>query len=204
MRSLFARLHDRFAPKDDGLTRREMIARSLAAAAGVLLSDRIASAGVGQSSPRVIVIGGGFAGLAAAYELSHAGADVTVLEARNRIGGRVLSFKDLVPGGNVEGGGELIGSNHPIWMRYSERFKLPFIDVTEEDAEFPIVLGGKRLTSAEAEALWKEMEAALAGLNADAARLADPFEPWTAPDAAALDRRSLQEWIFQRWRCASS
>ena len=47
---------------------------------------------------RVVVIGGGFSGLAAAYELSKAGYDVTVAEARNRVGGRVISFSDLVAG----------------------------------------------------------------------------------------------------------
>ena len=45
----------------------------------------------------MIVVGGGFSGLAAAYELSRAGYDVTVAEARNRVGGRVISFSDLVP-----------------------------------------------------------------------------------------------------------
>ena len=194
MRSLFARLHDRFGPPDGGVTRREMIGRSVAAAAGILLSDRLAFARR-RRGPRVIVVGGGFAGLAAAYELSHAGADVTVLEARNRIGGRVLSFHDLVQGGTVEGGAELIGSNHPIWVRYRERFKLTFLDVTEEDAEFPIVLDGKRLNAAEAEALWKAMEAGLSRLNEDAVKIGDAFEPWRTPDAAAFDRRSLRQWI---------
>ena len=91
-------------------------------------------------------IGGGFSGLAAAYELSKAGYDVTVAEARNRVGGRVISFSDLVAGKNVEGGGELIGSNHPAWVGYAKQFGLKFLDVSEEDLEAPIVLGGKRLT----------------------------------------------------------
>ena len=194
MRSLFARLNDRFAPADGGISRREMIRRSLGAAAGILLSDRLALSQV-RSGPRVVIVGGGFAGLAAGYELSHAGADVTVLEARNRVGGRVLSFSDLVPGGNVEGGAELIGSNHPVWLRYRDRFGLTFLDVTTEDLEAPIVLNGKRLSASEAEALWESMDAGLAGLNAAAAAIADPFAPWTNADATALDRRSVASWI---------
>src|SRR5262245_13345874 len=91
-----------------GISRREMLQRSLAAGAALLISERFPtslSAGAG----RVVVVGAGFSGLAAAYELSKAGYEVTVVEARNRIGGRVISFSDFIPGKNVEGGGELIG-----------------------------------------------------------------------------------------------
>jgi monoamine oxidase len=192
MRSLYARLHSRFGEPID---RREMIRRSLAAAAGVLLSDRFAFGAQRPSAPRVVVIGAGFAGLAAAYELSRAGADVTVLEARNRVGGRVVSFQDLVPGGAMEGGAELIGTNHPIWMDYKQRFGLKFHDIAEEDAEAPIVLGGRRMSADESEKLWEAMTAALNGLNADAAKIPDAFACWTAPDAAAWDKRSLADWI---------
>jgi monoamine oxidase len=194
MRSLYARLHSRFGEPVD---RREMIRRSLAAAAGVLLSDTFAAA-QRTSSPRVVVIGAGLAGLAAAFELSRAAADVTVLEARNRVGGRVLSFRDLVPGGTMEGGAELIGSNHPIWNAYKERFKLSFIDVSEEDGEAPIVLGGRRLTAAESERLWEDMSRGLSLLNADAAAIKDPIAPWEAPLARAWDTRSLFDWIWSQ------
>jgi monoamine oxidase len=74
-----------------------MIRRSLAAAAGILFSERLSTTFARTAGPRVVVIGGGFAGLAAAYELSRAGADVHVLEARNRVGGRVITFRDMVP-----------------------------------------------------------------------------------------------------------
>jgi len=196
MRSVYTRLHQRFGPKsDDGLTRREMIQRSLAAAAGVLLSDRLAAVPLQRSGPRVVVVGAGFSGLAAAYELSHAGADVVVLEARNRTGGRVLSFKDLVAGGTVEGGGELIGSNHPVWLRYKERFRLTFLDVTDSDQEAPIVLGGRRLTARESEQLWEEMSTTLSRLDAEAARVVDPFAAWETPEAERLDRQSFRAWI---------
>jgi monoamine oxidase len=192
MRSLYARLHDRFGEPID---RREMIRRSLAAAAGVLISARGGLAGQRPRGPRVVVVGAGFAGLAAAYELSHAGADVTVLEARNRVGGRVVSFTDLVPGAAMEGGAELIGTNHAIWLDYAQRFKIPFVKITEEDAEAPIVLNGRRLSAAASEKLWEELDAALGGMNADAARVTDAFEPWRSPEAAAWDARSQAEWI---------
>ena len=113
-----------------------MIQRSLAAAGVLLISDRFV-ARPRAAAGRVVVIGGGFSGLAAAYELSRAGYDVTVVEARNRVGGRVISFSDLSPGKNVEGGGELIGSNHPAWVGYAKQFKLQFLDVSEEDAGLP-------------------------------------------------------------------
>ena len=79
------------------------------------------------------VVGAGFSGLACAYELLSAGYEVTVLDARNRVGGRVLSFSDMVSGKVVEGGGELIGSNHPTWVSYAKKFGLSFNDVTESE-----------------------------------------------------------------------
>jgi len=191
---LYARLYRRFGRPRDGMTRREMLQSSLTAAAGLLLSERMPL--LAQGSRRVVVIGAGFSGLAAAFELKRAGYDVTVVEARNRVGGRVLSFSDLVPGKNVEGGAELIGSNHPSWVAYAKRFNLTFLDVTEdEDLEAPIMLAGKRLTSKEAEALWEELDTAMTTINTAAAAVTDPDRPWTTPDAEALDRRTLASWI---------
>jgi monoamine oxidase len=171
-----------------------MLRTSLAAAAGLLLSERATL--FGQQGKRVIVVGAGFSGLTAAYELSSAGYNVTVVEARNRVGGRVISFSDVVGNKIVEGGGELIGSNHPAWIAYAKRFNLEFIDVSEDpELEAPVVLQGRKLSSDDSDALWKELEAAVGSINADAARIADPDRPWTTPGADALDRRTLASWI---------
>ena len=191
MSNLFKQLAARHGVRS-GISRREMLQRSFAATAGLLLSDRLFAQG---KAGRVVVVGAGFSGLAAAFELTQAGYDVTVVEARNRVGGRVISFKDMVVGKTVEGGGELVGTNHPRWIRYAERFKLPLIEATEDDAEAPIVLGGKRLTSDESDALWEEMEKAFARIDADAGKIADPREPWRAPNAEAWDKRSFGAWI---------
>jgi monoamine oxidase len=197
-RSLYSELQRRYGPRPDAIDRREMLRRSLAAGAGLLLSARLPFARAATGG-RIVVIGAGFSGLTAAHELRAAGYDVTVVEARNRIGGRVITFRDLVPGKTVEGGGELIGSNHPAWIAYKERFGLTFLDVTEDpDAESPIVLGGRRLTAAESDELWKEMQRTFNGIVTDASTIPDPHQPWLAPDAAALDRRSLASWIQSR------
>jgi len=191
MPNLYTQLRRRYG-RPAGITRREMIQRSLAAAGALLISDSMAAAP--QKAGRAVIIGAGFSGLAAAYELSRGGYDVTVVEARNRVGGRVISFSDLVPGKNVEGGGELIGANHPAWIGYAKQFKLEFLDVTEEDAEFPVVLDGRRLTGEESEALWEELETAFNTIVGDAADV-DADEPWKAAGAQALDRRTLASWI---------
>ncbi len=192
MPTLFSELHRRYG-KPDGISRREMLERSLAAAAGILISDRFVAV-PRAAAGRVVIVGAGFSGLAAAYELSKAGYEVTVAEARNRVGGRIISFSDLVPGKNVEGGGELIGSNHPAWVAYAKQFKLEFLDVGEEDLEFPVVLNGKRLTGEQSEKLWEEMETAFNTIVKDAAAV-DASEPWKAAKAEALDKRTLAAWI---------
>ncbi len=56
---------------------------------------------------RIIVVGAGFAGLAAADSLRRAGADVVVLEARDRVGGRVWS-QELPNGAVIERGAEFV------------------------------------------------------------------------------------------------
>jgi NADPH-dependent 2,4-dienoyl-CoA reductase/sulfur reductase-like enzyme len=75
---LYTHLHRRFGPRDR-LTRREMLARSLAAGAGLLLSNQLPFGRLEAAAGRVIVIGAGFSGLAAAHELHAAGYDVTVV-----------------------------------------------------------------------------------------------------------------------------
>ncbi len=68
------------------------------------------------SSPRVVIVGAGLAGLAAARTLDTRGADVTVIEARDRVGGRVWTLRDgFRHGRHAEAGADLIeGSQHAV------------------------------------------------------------------------------------------
>jgi hypothetical protein len=63
------------------------------------------------NAPEVVVIGAGLAGLRAATDLVAAGASVTVVEARDRVGGRVWSHR-FADGQVAERGAEFIDGNH--------------------------------------------------------------------------------------------
>ena len=168
-RSPIGRLRSRFGPPIDALTRRKVLQGSIATGMALLLSGPRAFAKPPKPTGKsVIVIGAGFAGLAAAHELLSAGYQVTVLEARDRVSGRVVSFDNFVPGRWVEGGGEYIGSNHPTWVAYAKKFGLELNEVPESEDSAPIVIDGKLLTDEESEPLWEELEKIQARITKDA------------------------------------
>lgn len=76
---------------------------------------------------RVIVVGAGFAGLAAADALTRAGVDVVVLEARDRVGGRVWS-RTLPSGATIEMGAEFILPGNDLVFATAARLGLPVFE----------------------------------------------------------------------------
>ena len=204
MSMLYRVLAARHGHHVDPAARREFLKATLAASAGLMLSTGAVGSMVRPGhlkDRRVVVIGAGFSGLACAFELASAGYDVTIVEARDRIGGRVFSLNsamknEFIKGRNIEGGGELIGSNHTAWVAYADRFKLEWLDVTDDegDAKAPIVIGGKLLAFDEAAKLWEEMAEGLNLMNKDAAEVPED-EPWKAPSAAKFDAMSTKQWI---------
>ena len=74
---------------------------------------------------RVIVIGAGMAGLTAAYELQRAGHDVIVLEAQQRVGGRVYTMREpFTHGLYAEVGAMRLPRTHHLTMAYIDKFKI--------------------------------------------------------------------------------
>lgn len=111
------------------LTRRKFIKNTLIGGGGLLLGAQAFGNITVSKKTRVIIIGAGFAGLAAAYKLKQRKIDFVILEARNRIGGRVFSHtidenEKLV----IELGGEWVGKSHKRMRSLCEEFKLPLLD----------------------------------------------------------------------------
>jgi monoamine oxidase len=79
-----------------------------------------------DTQARCIVVGAGFAGLSAAIALSDQGLDVTVLEARERVGGRVWSVT-ITNGAVVELGGEWIMAGDAVVHEIAARFGVPLV-----------------------------------------------------------------------------
>jgi monoamine oxidase len=116
------------------INRRDFL-RSAGAAVGLLSTGlRI---GADESMRRVVVIGAGLAGLAAAYELKKAGVGVTVLEARGRPGGRVLTLRDpFADGLYAELGAEYVDASDEFDHRYCKEFGLKVMTAKLYDAIF--------------------------------------------------------------------
>ena len=80
---------------------------------------------------RVVVAGAGFAGLLAAYRVARAGHEVLVLEARDRVGGRVWS-QELVPGDPrtvVERGAEFVLDGYDLMRALADEFGLQLAEM---------------------------------------------------------------------------
>ncbi|HJQ68217.1 MAG TPA: FAD-dependent oxidoreductase [Blastocatellia bacterium] len=114
------------------MNRRDFLKQSALAAAS-LYGPRLDLFAAGQKeierkgrAKRVIVIGAGLAGLSAAYELARVGHDVTVIEARSRPGGRVLTLREpFADGLHAEAGAARIPADHNLTLKYVKLFNLP-------------------------------------------------------------------------------
>lgn len=192
-----------------GFSRREFLRRTVIAAAGLAVAPTLAqlvgcqSKGSGLSTTRtsdrakglrVVVVGAGFAGLTCADVLARNGAEVTVLEAGSRAGGRVQTTTRFIQGQKVEMGGEFFGQNHPTWLAYAKRFGLDLETLAEYDDTYPLIFDGKVVEAAEADQLFEEVDAALERIIELAAPI-DPVRPWQSSGASDYDIAALADFI---------
>jgi len=151
-----------------------------------------------------IVVGAGLAGLSAAYELEQRGYEVTVLEARDRLGGRITTETDFVNGQIAEGGGELLDHVrvHPLMWNYADKFgvEIDYIGYWGDTEEGAYYLNGKLFPYGSFKRELgidkkKEMDTFHHAFADLAKEIPDYSDPSTAPNAAQLDNTTVAEWL---------
>ena len=189
------------------LSRRTLLGS--AAASGLVLSTDALHEAVAAGSrqgglPRrvdAVVVGGGISGLVAARDLAGRGYDVLLLEARGRVGGRVLNHHLTGPdahGATIESGGAFVGPTQGHILRLAGELGVPtFPEYNDGNSVYVSSLTGRMEYSGtvppdptilpDAAVLLTRIDSMAAEIPVDA--------PWTHPSAAEWDAMTLGEWI---------
>lgn len=143
----------------------------------------------------VVVIGAGLSGLVAARDVLRAGREPVVLEAADRVGGRILT-EEPVPGVFIELGAQWIGDTHHRMMALAGELGVPLYAQFEE-GETTYEFGGRVMREAAFHAAHgadvAAVERVLRQLDTMAASVS-VAEPWAAPQADQWDRITVAQW----------
>ena len=148
----------------------------------------------------VVIVGAGAAGLTAANELKKAGLSVAVLEARDRVGGRL--WTDVIDGAMLEIGGQWISPDQTALIETVDELGLDtFSRYREGDSVYVGPDGVAHRFTGEMFPVAPETEEAIARvtemLDAMVAEI-DPDRPWAHPKAAEWDAVSWDAWLRQQ------
>jgi monoamine oxidase len=141
---------------------------------------------------RVAVAGAGLAGLAAARRLDRAGADVYLIEARHRVGGRVWTLRDGLNGQHAEAGADLIESSQTTLLDLARDLRLPLTRILRRGfGHYGMTPSGRQAVqplSVVARTVQKEIQTLLHDY-----RLAE--QRWDSAVASRAGRISVARWL---------
>jgi monoamine oxidase len=194
------------------LDRRGFLKRAAAAAPALAAAPAFSLARATAPPKKVVVVGAGLAGLSAAFELTRAGHDVTVLEAQSRPGGRVQTVRGpFADGLYAEAGATNVFDNHHWTLKYINLFGVELEPYKPSDLASVYHVRGKRLLVRPGQKVeWPyalrpdEMEMGRRGMwlkyVAPALKeLGDPEAPgWPPAEALKYDRVSYAEFLRER------
>jgi monoamine oxidase len=156
----------------------------------------------GERSCDVVIIGAGLSGLVAATQLNQYGVDVIVLEARKRVGGRLLTVFPIPgdPNTFIDHGGQWVsvGQDHLLALANKPNVQL-FQTPTSGTLTVDWHEGMRSLYSGPYPSYWTDADkqAAMGAVDAVQAMYETvPKEaPWTAPNAQQWDAETFQDWL---------
>ena len=156
----------------------------------------------------VIVVGAGLAGLSAARRLVASGREVVVLEARDRVGGRVRGGE--LAGHPVEVGGTWLGEGHAMMYALVEELGLATFRTWNDSGSVLLELGGRQSRLAPHKGATPRLNPfALADLAQGLLRFermatkVDLEQPWATPGARRLDGQTFESWIRRNLRTSA-
>jgi monoamine oxidase len=179
------------------LRRRELLAGGAGLAAAAMLSGRLSRAAIAAAGPRIVVIGGGLAGLTCAYRLKQAGHQAALHEASDRLGGRCWTRRgDFVAGQIAEHGGELIDQGHTQTRQLAQHLGLNLDNLLSAEANGTdpfYYFDGRPYSFAEAtddlKQIWQQ-------LHKDVSAASYPtLYNLSTQRGRELDRMSIADWI---------
>ncbi|HEU4685656.1 MAG TPA: NAD(P)/FAD-dependent oxidoreductase [Nitrospira sp.] len=143
----------------------------------------------------IVVVGAGLAGLTAASQLCHQGAQVKIIEARSRVGGRVFTLRDsFAAEQHAEAGGDFIDEGHEEIIRLVSQHGLKLRQVLKGGFAFirDHRVAGLRSRTLSASTAWNRLTR-LAGPLVRAYRLQQ--QGWDSPFARKLAGQSVAQWL---------
>jgi monoamine oxidase len=143
----------------------------------------------------VIVAGAGLAGLTAAYDLAAMGADVTVVDARERVGGRVWTIHEgFTDRQHAEAGGDMIESGQKTIRELASSLDLKLTRILRGGFGYARVdpLGRPRVMKRTIGRGWDRLSSALEPWTTSY-KLTE--QRWDSPIAANIARRSVAQWL---------
>ena len=142
---------------------------------------------------RILVAGAGLAGLTAARELDAYGADVTVVEARDRVGGRVHTIRDgFAAGQHAEAGADLIESEQTHTLDLARELGLKPVRILRHGWGFYGVDKAGRLRIRSAPGRFAE---AASRLEPEIRDYQLAGRDWDSPVVARIARQSVSDWL---------
>jgi monoamine oxidase len=143
----------------------------------------------------VLVAGAGLAGLAAAHDLKGLGASVTVIEARDRVGGRVWTIRDgFTEGQHAEGGADLIDNSQEEIQKLVSELGLELTRILRGGWGYvaPDTRGRPRIVRSGVSHGWERLAKQISVFS-EPYRLAE--RRWESPIVADIGRKSVAEWL---------